>query len=126
MGIRRPLMCALLVQVEAFAQGMVDAVGEECDCFLAPKLETDELITLISESTASSLASVCVGGPPSELPIPPLACSPSSGGLYMLCMVGYHTDIYRPASTVATLQSIGQFWRHRLWDFVRIGPHACC
>jgi len=49
---------------------MVEAVGEECGCFLAVNLETEELVTLIAESTASSLASVCVGAP-----LPP-ACTP--------------------------------------------------
>ena len=52
------------MQVEAFSQGLASAVGPECNCEIAPRLRSNEVVaTIIAESTASSFAQVCVGEP---------------------------------------------------------------
>lgn len=63
----------LLLQASAFATAISEAVGPECDCELAGRLNTRQLQTVIARTSAASLASVCVGAQrnPSTLPPPP-------------------------------------------------------
>lgn len=57
------------MQVTALASGLVEAIGEECDCSLSTAFNLDEMAYVTAVSASGAFAEVCVSMPPHPPPL---------------------------------------------------------